>query len=66
MKPVDGRRAVELELDLFTPIGTPNGPRWKWIMKGEVFEQIGEAEDFSTGPWEREGGLRINLRRTSG
>ena len=66
-QPIDGnRRPSEIVMDLYAPKGTPNGPRWRWILHENTFEQVGIADDFSTGPWRPDAGMRINLRRVDG
>ena len=66
-QPVDGnRRAVIADVDLLVPPGVSGAPRDRWILLGKTFEQVGDLEDFTTGPWPGSPGGRINLRRIEG
>ncbi len=66
-QPVDGnRRPITTEVDLLVPLPIPNGPRSHWILDGQTFEQIGEVEDFTTGPWSGSPGGRIRLKKVTG
>lgn len=60
------RSAVVRDLDLLAPVGTPSAPRDHWDVGGVLYEQVGHAEDFSTGPFGFSSGLRINLKRVEG
>lgn len=74
-----GRDAIVRDLDMYTDVGTPNEPRDHWMIPGQpvgacpkhptlpCLEQVGHAEDYSTGPFRSAvGALRLNLKRVEG
>ncbi|MCL1838660.1 MAG: hypothetical protein FWG47_05015 [Propionibacteriaceae bacterium] len=64
---VDGnRRPVVADVDLLVPVGVCGAPRDRWTLLGKVFEQVGDFEDYTTGPWPGSPGGRIRLKRVKG
>lgn len=61
------RTAVTRIQVILAPAGTVCGPRDRWVIDGQTWEQTGHAEDFSGGPFPRTfGGLRIHVTRQEG
>jgi hypothetical protein len=63
---IGNRRPVTIDVDLLVPLPIPNAPRSHWILQGQTFEQVGEVEDFTTGPRPGSPGGRIKLRKVTG
>jgi hypothetical protein len=61
-----GRSEVARDLDLYAPPGVGCGPRDRWLVAGGVWEQVGWAEDFTSGPFGFAPGARVSLRRVEG
>lgn len=61
-----GRAAVERDMELYAPTGTPGGPKDRWTLSGVQYLQVGHPDDYSTGPWSVEFGVVINLKRVEG
>ncbi|MCG7284966.1 hypothetical protein MHY85_03135 [Cellulomonas sp. ACRRI] len=60
------RDAVERDLDLYAPAGTPGSHKDLWVIEGVPYSQSGHVEDYTKGPWQWAAGLRINLKRVEG
>lgn len=72
-----GRSAVVRDLDLYAPRIVECGPKDHWVIPGAAsglcsehdlpcFAQEGWAQDYSTGPFVFDAGLRVQLKRVEG
>ena len=61
-----GRAEVDRHMDLLVPPGVACGPRDRWTVAGQVWEQVGHPEDFTNGPFGFAPGVRVDLRRVEG
>ena len=60
------RSAVVRDLDVYAPAGTGVAPKDRMTVGGLLYEVVGHAEDYTTGPWQWAAGVRINLVRIEG
>lgn len=61
-----GRDAITWDLDLYAPAGFVVGPRDHVVLLGETYDVDGDVEDFTHGPYQSRGGLRVSLKRSEG
>lgn len=63
-----GRNPVEIVLQLFGPADSLSavGPRDRFVVDGATYEVEGAVENFNSGPFGYEPGVRINLKRVEG
>lgn len=61
------RRVTEWDVDIYAPAGVQGNPQAKWVLDdGRTYMQVGQAEDFTHGPFGFAPGVRINLKRIEG
>ena len=62
-----GRLPVTAEREVY-PLAMAGGRRARWTFPDGTFEQIGDAIDYSEGPWwtDDDGAVVAYLRRTEG
>jgi hypothetical protein len=63
---VQGRDPVTCDVDLLAPIGTVCGHKDRWTLPDGDYDQVGDPQDYSHGPFGFHGGLRIALTRVKG
>lgn len=61
-----GRERVTVTLELFAPPETPSQPLDRWAVSGELYDAVGEVEDYNHGPFGWTPGVVINLTRWEG
>ena len=61
-----GRSAVYAELDVYVPPGFVCGPHDRVRLEGRVYDVIGEASNYSTGPFGFTPGRRVSLKLVVG
>jgi len=46
-----GRNPQRRAVDIYAPPGTPGSHRSRWTLNGVDWEQVGQAKDYTTGPF---------------
>lgn len=67
IRPNPGRRSQEIVRTLMVPLGTDCADRDRWTIPGDgTFDQVGEAQDNSHGPFGMQTPLVIYLGKVKG
>lgn len=61
-----GQDRVAIVLELFAPPGTAAQPADRFTVDGELYDVVGEVEDYTHGPFGWRPGVVINLARWEG
>lgn len=61
-----GEQRIEVSLEVFAPVGTVTEPPDRIEVDGELYNVVGETEDYDHGPFGWQPGVVINLKRWEG